>query len=121
MEGLQGLASLHIPPLDVAASRDQERVVWGEVQVGHPAAVERIHAVFTVPRTDLEQRAVFDAPQPDLSIVVSSREASAVPGESAASDTVLVAPQCVDTLPGLTVPQLSSFVSRGGGEEATLW
>ena len=43
---------------------------------------------------------------PDLSVVISSCEASAVPGESAASDTVLVAPQCVDTLPGLALPQL---------------
>ena len=49
--------------LDVAASRDQERVVWGEVQAGHPAAVERVHAIFTVPRTDLQQGAIFDAPQ----------------------------------------------------------
>lgn len=45
---------------------------------------------------------------PNLSIVVSCCEAPAVPGESAASDTVLVAFQCVDALPGLRVPQLGA-------------
>lgn len=45
---------------------------------------------------------------PDLSVVVSRREASAVPGESAASDAVKVAAQGVDALPGFTVPQLGA-------------
>lgn len=45
---------------------------------------------------------------PNLPVVISCCEASAVPGESAASDTVLVAAQRVDTLPGLTVPQLGA-------------
>lgn len=43
---------------------------------------------------------------PDLSVVVSSCKESAVPGESAASDTALVTTQCLDKLPGLAEPQL---------------
>lgn len=49
--------------LDVAAGRDQKRVVWGEVQVGHPAPVERVHAVFTLPGANLQQRPIFDVPE----------------------------------------------------------
>lgn len=40
IEGLEGFAFLHVPPLDVTPSRDQKGVVWGEVQVGHPASME---------------------------------------------------------------------------------
>lgn len=43
---------------------------------------------------------------PYLSIVISCSKASAVPGESTASDTLRVTTQCLDTLPGLAVPQL---------------
>lgn len=45
---------------------------------------------------------------PNLSIVISCCKASAVPGESTAPDTFLVASQCVDTLPGLAQPQLEA-------------
>ncbi len=45
---------------------------------------------------------------PNLSVVISRSKESTVPGESAASDAVLVAAQCVDTLPGLDVPQLGA-------------
>lgn len=50
---------------------------------------------------------------PNLSIVISCCEAPAVPGESAASDAVLVAIQHVDTLPGLNVPQLGAEKKQG--------
>lgn len=49
--------------LDVAASGDQQAVVRGEVQVGHPASMERVHAVFSVTRADPQQSALHDAPQ----------------------------------------------------------
>lgn len=49
--------------LDVAAGGDQQGVIRGEVQVGHPASVEGVHAVFTFPGADLQQRAVPDAPE----------------------------------------------------------
>lgn len=49
--------------LDVAAGRDQKRVVRGEVQVGHPAPVERVHTVFTLPGANLQQRPVLDVPE----------------------------------------------------------
>lgn len=45
---------------------------------------------------------------PNLSVVVPCYEASAVPGELTTADTLLMTPQCVDTLPGLTVPQLET-------------
>lgn len=48
--------------LDVTAGRDQQRVVWGEVKVSHPAAVERVHGIFAIPRTNLQQRAILDTP-----------------------------------------------------------
>lgn len=45
---------------------------------------------------------------PNLSVVVSGCEAPAVPGETTASDTFLVASERVETLPGLAVPHLEA-------------
>lgn len=49
--------------LDVAAGGDEETVVFGEVQIAHPASVERVHAVFTLPGANLQQGAVVGAPE----------------------------------------------------------
>lgn len=49
--------------LDVAPRGDQKRVVSGEVQVRHPASMQRVHAVLAVPGTDFQQGAVLDAPE----------------------------------------------------------
>lgn len=55
------------------------------------------------------QRDVMTTTHPDLPAVVSCCEASTVPGESAASDAVLVSAQRVNTLPGLTEPDLEEI------------
>lgn len=39
--------------LNVSSCRQQHSVVWGEVQVGHPASVQRVHGVLVVSGTDL--------------------------------------------------------------------
>lgn len=49
--------------LDVAARGDQKSVVSGEVQVCHPASVERVHAVFTLPGADFQQGAILGTPE----------------------------------------------------------
>lgn len=49
--------------LDVATCGDQKRIISGEVQVCHPASMERVHAVFTISGADFQQGAVPDAPE----------------------------------------------------------
>lgn len=49
--------------LDVSASRDEHCVVRGEVQVGHPSTVERVHGILSVPGTDLQESTIQHAPQ----------------------------------------------------------
>lgn len=49
--------------LDVTSSWDQKRVVWGEVQICYPASMQRVHAILTVPGTNLQQGPILDTPE----------------------------------------------------------
>lgn len=60
---LTGKAQCVRSDLNVTSGRDQQRVVGGEVQVGHPASVQRFHAVLALSGANLQQGAVVDVPE----------------------------------------------------------